>query len=47
MAQEPQDVLVRMNDDLERALEKAPEDRRWVMVIDLRGIDDTGLRCHA
>jgi molybdopterin-containing oxidoreductase family iron-sulfur binding subunit len=36
MAQEPKDVLVRMHEDLQRALEKAPEDRRWVMVIDLR-----------
>ena len=36
MAQEPKDVLVRMHEELQRALEKAPEDRRWVMVIDLR-----------
>ncbi len=33
---EKQDVLTRMRADLQRALEKAPEDRRWVMVIDLR-----------
>ena len=43
MAQEPKDVLVRMNEDLQRALEKAPEDRRWVMVIDLRKC----VGCHA
>jgi len=43
MAQEPQDVLVRMNEELQRALEKAPEDRRWVMVIDLRKC----VGCHA
>ena len=30
------DVLVRMQDELHRALQKKPEDRRWVMVIDLR-----------
>ena len=43
MAQEPKDVLVRMHEDLQRALEKAPEDRRWVMVIDLRKC----VGCHA
>jgi molybdopterin-containing oxidoreductase family iron-sulfur binding subunit len=43
MAQEPKDALVRMNEDLQRALEKAPEDRRWVMVIDLRKC----VGCHA
>ncbi len=31
-----QDVLLRLQDDLQRALKKAPEDRHWVMVIDLR-----------
>lgn len=30
------DVLVRMQEDLRRALEKPVEERRWVMVIDLR-----------
>jgi Fe-S-cluster-containing dehydrogenase component len=43
MALEPKDVLVRMQEDLQRALEKAPEDRRWVMVIDLRKC----VGCHA
>ena len=33
---ERQDVLLRMQEELHRALEKKPEDRRWVMVIDLR-----------
>ncbi len=32
----PQDVLVRMRADLERALRKPAHQRRWVMVIDLR-----------
>ena len=36
MALEPKDVLVRMQEDLQRALQKAPGERRWVMVIDLR-----------
>lgn len=31
-----QDVLVRMMDELQRALQKPLEERRWVMVIDLR-----------
>lgn len=31
-----QDPLMRMHEELKRALEKKPEDRRWVMVIDLR-----------
>jgi len=31
-----QDVIVRMHDDLQRALAKKPEEPRWVMVIDLR-----------
>ncbi len=31
-----QDVVVRMHDDLQRALAKKPAERRWVMVIDLR-----------
>lgn len=30
------DVLIRMQDELLRALEKQPSERRWVMVIDLR-----------
>ena len=30
------DVLIRMQDELLRALEKRPDERRWVMVIDLR-----------
>ena len=33
---EKQDVLVRLHEDLQRALKKKPEERRWVMVIDLR-----------
>ena len=33
---EKTDVILRLQEDLRRALEKAPEDRRWVMVIDLR-----------
>jgi Fe-S-cluster-containing dehydrogenase component len=37
------DVIVRMQEDLLRALEKAPEDRRWVMLIDLRKC----VGCHA
>ncbi len=43
MTLEPQDVLVSMREDLQRALKKAPEDRRWVMVIDLRKC----VGCHA
>ena len=43
MALEPQDVLVRMHEDLQRALKKKPEERRWVMVIDLRKC----VGCHA
>lgn len=43
MAEAQQDVLVRMQADLQRALEKAPEDRRWVMAIDLRKC----VGCHA
>ena len=31
-----QNVFVRMQEDIERALEKPVEERRWVMVIDLR-----------
>ncbi len=38
-----QDVLIRMQEDLKRALAKAPEDRHWVMVIDLRKC----VGCHA
>jgi CheY-like chemotaxis protein len=37
------DVLMRMQEDLQRALQKAPEDRRWGMVIDLRKC----VGCHA
>ena len=40
---EQQDVLLRMQDELQRALKKAPEERRWVMVIDLRKC----VGCHA
>ncbi len=40
---EPQDVLLRMQEDLQRALKKAPHERRWVMVIDLRKC----VGCHA
>lgn len=38
-----QDILTRMQQDLQRALEKRPEERRWVMVIDLRKC----VGCHA
>lgn len=37
------DILVTMQEDLERALKKAPEERRWVMLIDLRKC----VGCHA
>lgn len=40
---EQTDVLVRMQDDLFRALEKPAAQRRWVMVIDLRKC----IGCHA
>ncbi len=40
---EQENLLVRMQEDLKRALQKPPEERRWVMVIDLRKC--TG--CHA
>jgi Fe-S-cluster-containing dehydrogenase component len=40
---EQKDVLVRMHDELQRALKKKPEERRWVMVIDLRKC----VGCHA
>ncbi|MDP1544515.1 MAG: 4Fe-4S dicluster domain-containing protein [Anaerolineales bacterium] len=43
MALEPKDVLVRMHEELQRALKKAPGERRWVMVIDLRKC----VGCHA
>jgi molybdopterin-containing oxidoreductase family iron-sulfur binding subunit len=43
MAEAPKDVLVRMQEELQRALKKAPEERRWVMVIDLRKC----VGCHA
>jgi Fe-S-cluster-containing hydrogenase component 2 len=38
-----EDVLVRMNRELQRALEKPASERRWVMVIDLRRC----IGCHA
>lgn len=38
-----QDVIIRMQEDLKRALTKQPQDRRWVMVIDLRKC----VGCHA
>ncbi len=38
-----QDALVRMQDDLKRALQKPVNQRRWVMVIDLRKC----VGCHA
>jgi Fe-S-cluster-containing dehydrogenase component len=38
-----QDVLLRMQDDLKRALQKPVNQRRWVMVIDLRKC----VGCHA
>ena len=37
------DVLIRMQEELRRALEKKPSERRWVMVIDLRKC----VGCHA
>lgn len=40
---EQQDILVRMHRELQRALEKKPDERRWVMVIDLRKCAG----CHA
>lgn len=40
---EKQDVLVRMHEELQRALQKSPAERRWVMVIDLRKC----VGCHA
>ena len=40
---EQQDVLVRIHQELQRALKKKPEERRWVMVIDLRKC----VGCHA
>lgn len=43
MANAQTDVLVRMQAELQRALAKAPEARRWVMVIDLRKC----VGCHA
>ncbi len=38
-----EDALLRMQEDLQRALKKRPEERRWVMVIDLRRC----IGCHA
>lgn len=40
---ERRDVLLQMMDDLQRALTKSSEERRWVMVIDLRKC----VGCHA
>ncbi|MCX7853783.1 MAG: 4Fe-4S dicluster domain-containing protein [Caldilineales bacterium] len=37
------DALIRMQEDLKRALAKTPRERRWVMVIDLRKC----VGCHA
>ncbi len=37
------DILVTMHEDLERALEKKPEERRWAMLLDLRKC----VGCHA
>lgn len=37
------DVLLQMQDDLQRALQKPPQERRWVMAIDLRKC----VGCHA
>jgi molybdopterin-containing oxidoreductase family iron-sulfur binding subunit len=43
MSQTRQDILVRMHEELQRALAKPRERRRWVMVIDLRKC----VGCHA
>ena len=40
---EKTDILVRMHAELQRALEKRQEERRWVMVLDLRKC----VGCHA
>ena len=40
---EKENVLVRMHEDIKRVLQKPVEDRRWVMVIDLRKC----VGCHA
>src|SRR5512133_1325243 len=37
------DILVTMQEDLERALEKPPEKRRWAMLLDVRKC----IGCHA
>jgi molybdopterin-containing oxidoreductase family iron-sulfur binding subunit len=42
-APQKQDVIVRMQADLKRALDKPKDQRRWVMVIDLRRC----VGCHA
>lgn len=41
--QEPKDVLVRMHEELGKAIQKRPNERRWVMVLDLRKC----IGCHA
>ena len=40
---EPENILVRMQADVQRALEKPIDERRWGMVIDLRKC----VGCHA
>src|SRR6266511_1110155 len=37
------DILVTMHEDLERALKKPPEQRRWAMLLDVRKC----VGCHA
>lgn len=47
---EPQNILLRMQDELHRALKKSVEQRRWVMGIDLRkciGCSACTLSCNA
>jgi Fe-S-cluster-containing dehydrogenase component len=43
MTGESKDILLLMQEDLQRALKKPPDQRRWVMVIDLRKC----VGCHA